>query len=78
MLVHNVSLPTASIFAIRVFVYKCCEFYYFSSNIPSFLFFFFNISFHCTTSLIADCKYTWVTIKGNASNDSSPIMLYHN
>ena len=27
-------------------------------------FFFFNISFYCTTSLITDYKYTYVTING--------------
>ena len=26
--------------------------------------FFFNISFYCTTSLITDYKYTYVTING--------------
>ena len=25
---------------------------------------FFLISFYCTTSLITDCKYTYVTING--------------
>jgi hypothetical protein len=36
---------------------------------------------YCTTSLITDYKYTYVTINwllGNASSDSSPIKLNHN